>query len=62
MLLGIVNKILSFPIWIPLSNLTYDAYLLNPLIIHWLGLFKNYPMVFEIVNAVSFNSVLTLKL
>ncbi|XP_043475080.1 nose resistant to fluoxetine protein 6-like [Leptopilina heterotoma] len=31
---GIVNKILSFRGWIPLSRLTYCAYLLNPFIIN----------------------------
>lgn len=31
---GIANKILSFKGWVPLSRLTYCAYLLNPLIIN----------------------------
>ncbi|KAL7303579.1 hypothetical protein TKK_0003736 [Trichogramma kaykai] len=31
---GIVNKILCFKAWIPLSRLTYCAYLLNPLLIN----------------------------
>ncbi|XP_031840772.1 nose resistant to fluoxetine protein 6 [Nomia melanderi] len=47
---GIVNKILSFPIWIPLSRLTLGAYLLNPFLIHSLNLFNNYPHFFEILN------------
>ncbi|XP_044594751.1 nose resistant to fluoxetine protein 6-like isoform X2 [Cotesia glomerata] len=31
---GFINKLLSFKIWIPLSRLTYCAYLLNPLLIN----------------------------
>ncbi|XP_020299013.1 nose resistant to fluoxetine protein 6-like isoform X2 [Pseudomyrmex gracilis] len=31
---GIVNKLLSFRVWIPLSKLTYCAYLLHPFIIY----------------------------
>ena len=31
---GLVNKILSLRVWIPLSRLTYCAYLLNPFLIN----------------------------
>ncbi|XP_029676634.1 nose resistant to fluoxetine protein 6-like [Formica exsecta] len=31
---GIIKQVLSFKVWIPLSRLTYCAYLLNPFIIH----------------------------
>lgn len=31
---GIINKILTLNLWIPLSRLTYCAYLINPLIIN----------------------------
>lgn len=37
---GIVNQLLSFRGWIPLSRLTYCAYLLNPFIIQSIHLNK----------------------
>ena len=30
---GIVNDILSWPAWFPLSRLTYSAYLLHPVLL-----------------------------
>ncbi|KAL6448086.1 hypothetical protein ACFW04_000249 [Cataglyphis niger] len=35
---GIIGQVLSFKVWIPLSRLTYCAYLLNPFIIHSINL------------------------
>ncbi|CAG2066144.1 unnamed protein product [Timema podura] len=31
---GFINRILSFPGWVPLSRLTYCAYLLNPMLMN----------------------------
>ncbi|XP_011705429.1 PREDICTED: nose resistant to fluoxetine protein 6-like, partial [Wasmannia auropunctata] len=45
---GIVNKLLSFKVWIPLSRLTYCAYLLNPVIMRSICLYSETSIHFEI--------------
>ncbi|XP_014602889.1 PREDICTED: LOW QUALITY PROTEIN: nose resistant to fluoxetine protein 6-like [Polistes canadensis] len=37
---GILNRILSFKVWIPLSRLTYTVYLINPILITSIQLFS----------------------
>ncbi|KAL6255607.1 hypothetical protein P5V15_012855 [Pogonomyrmex californicus] len=44
---GIVNQLLSFKGWIPLSRLTYCAYLLNPIIIRSISLCSEAPVYFQ---------------
>ncbi|XP_011630660.1 nose resistant to fluoxetine protein 6-like [Pogonomyrmex barbatus] len=44
---GIVNQLLSFKGWIPLSRLTYCAYLLNPIIIRSINLCSEAPIYFQ---------------
>ncbi|KAL6253555.1 hypothetical protein P5V15_012740 [Pogonomyrmex californicus] len=44
---GIVNQLLSFKGWIPLSRLTYCAYLLNPIIIRSISLCSEAPIYFQ---------------
>lgn len=50
---GIVNQLLSFKGWIPLSRLTYCAYLLNPVIIRSICSYNETPLYFEFVHMVS---------
>jgi len=52
---GIVNQVLSFKGWIPLSRLTYCAYLLNPVIIQSVRLYSETPIHFELLSLVSTN-------
>ncbi|XP_076301563.1 nose resistant to fluoxetine protein 6-like isoform X1 [Lasioglossum baleicum] len=47
---GIVNKILSFKLWIPISRLTFGAYLLNPLIITSVNLYNYHPHYFDVLS------------
>ncbi|XP_033321739.2 nose resistant to fluoxetine protein 6 [Megalopta genalis] len=47
---GIVNKILSFKLFIPLSRLTFCAYLANPFIISSMNLNNKYPHYFDILS------------
>ncbi|XP_076653878.1 nose resistant to fluoxetine protein 6 [Halictus rubicundus] len=47
---GIVNKILSFKVWIPLGRLTFCAYLLNPMIITSINLYNNHPNYFDLMS------------
>ncbi|XP_024885390.1 nose resistant to fluoxetine protein 6-like [Temnothorax curvispinosus] len=44
---GIVNRLLSFKGWIPLSRLTYCAYLINPVIIQSIHLYSETSIHFE---------------
>ncbi|KAG5344702.1 NRF6 protein, partial [Acromyrmex charruanus] len=46
----IVKKLLSCKIWIPLSRLTYCAYLLNPFIIHSIRLHSETSTHFELLS------------
>ncbi|KAL0132835.1 hypothetical protein PUN28_000500 [Cardiocondyla obscurior] len=46
---GILNKLLSFKGWIPLSRLTYCAYLLNPIIIQSITLYSNNAIHYEVL-------------
>ncbi|KAL2718957.1 nose resistant to fluoxetine protein 6-like isoform X1 [Vespula squamosa] len=50
---GIANKILSFKGWIPLSRLTYSAYLLNPIIINSVYLHSETPVHVDFLPNVS---------
>ncbi|XP_076301815.1 nose resistant to fluoxetine protein 6-like [Lasioglossum baleicum] len=47
---GIVNQILSLKLWIPLSRLTFCAYLLHPLIISSMNLNSYYPQHFDLLT------------
>jgi len=51
--IGIVNEILSFKGWIPLSRLTYCAYLLNPFLIEFFHLYSEVSFHVEFVSMVS---------
>lgn len=52
---GVVNKILSFRGWIPLSRLTYCAYLLNPILIYAVYLYGETSMHINFLrNGVTF--------
>ncbi|XP_076301783.1 nose resistant to fluoxetine protein 6-like isoform X2 [Lasioglossum baleicum] len=48
---GIVNQILSFKLWIPLSRLTFSAYLIHPLVISTINLNNSYPQYFDLLTA-----------
>lgn len=48
---GVVNKILSYKVWIPLSRLTFCAYLLNPLLITSLNLYNHHETYFDIMQS-----------
>lgn len=50
---GVVNQLLSFKGWIPLSRLTYCAYLLNPVIIRSIGSYSETSVHFELIHMVS---------
>lgn len=50
---GIINKILSFKIWIPLSRLSYCAYLLNPIVINSLYVHADNAIHFDLIPFVS---------
>ncbi|XP_071629815.1 nose resistant to fluoxetine protein 6-like isoform X2 [Temnothorax longispinosus] len=52
---GIVNQLLSFKGWIPLSRLTYCAYLLNPVIIQSIHLYSETSIHFEPLTFVVMN-------
>lgn len=47
---GVVNKLLSMKMWIPLSRLTYCAYLLNPFLIISISLYSAYPTVVDVLT------------
>ncbi|XP_071564857.1 nose resistant to fluoxetine protein 6-like isoform X2 [Temnothorax nylanderi] len=49
---GIVNQLLSFKGWIPLSKLTYCAYLLNPIIIQAIHLYSETSIHFEFLSRI----------
>lgn len=53
MIAGIVCKFLSSDFFIPLSRLTYCAYLLNPLVILGICASRNYPAYIDYYNIVS---------
>ncbi|XP_015911602.2 nose resistant to fluoxetine protein 6 [Parasteatoda tepidariorum] len=48
----IVNGILSFDLWVPLSRLTYCAYLFHPLIMSWYFESQKIPLYFTHTNMV----------
>ncbi|XP_077275007.1 nose resistant to fluoxetine protein 6-like [Temnothorax americanus] len=50
---GIVNQVLSFKGWIPLSNLTYCAYLINPVIIQAIQLYSETSIHFEFLPRIT---------
>ena len=50
---GIVNKILSLDIFVPLGKLTYGAYLIHCIIIYLLYSSNNYSLFFYYTNTVS---------
>lgn len=52
---GVINKLLSLKIWIPLSRLSYCAYLLNPFIINSLYVHSETVVHFDLLPAVSMN-------
>ncbi|XP_018314240.1 nose resistant to fluoxetine protein 6-like [Mycetomoellerius zeteki] len=47
---GNVKKLLTFKVWIPLSRLTYCAYLLNPFIINSIRLHSETSAHLEILS------------
>ncbi|XP_043253992.1 nose resistant to fluoxetine protein 6-like [Colletes gigas] len=47
---GIINKVLSHPIWLPLSRMSYSIYLLNPLLIYTVYLSTSYPLFHDPVT------------
>ncbi|CAL7947882.1 unnamed protein product [Xylocopa violacea] len=47
---GIVNKILSLDVWVPLSRATYCIYLLNPFIILAIFKFSTYPIFSDVLT------------
>ncbi|KAI4499227.1 hypothetical protein M0802_005810 [Mischocyttarus mexicanus] len=49
---GIVKRILSLKIWVPLSRLTYAAYLLNPLIIVSINLLRETSVHFNSLESI----------
>ncbi|OAD61800.1 Nose resistant to fluoxetine protein 6 [Eufriesea mexicana] len=49
---GIVNKILSYSGWIPLSKLTYCTYLLNPIIVLSFYSFNNYTIFIDVLSSI----------
>lgn len=51
--IGIIKQVLSFKIWIPLSRLTYCAYLLNPFIIHAIRLHDESSVHVEFLSIVN---------
>lgn len=51
--IGIIKQVLSFKVWIPLSRLTYCAYLLNPFIIHAVRLHDESPVHLEFLSLVN---------
>ncbi|EGI62963.1 Nose resistant to fluoxetine protein 6 [Acromyrmex echinatior] len=55
----IVKKLLSCKIWIPLSRLTYCAYLLNPFIIHSIRSHSETSAHFELLSIVSTRTIKT---
>lgn len=56
---GIINKLLSLKVWIPLSRLSYCAYLLNPLLINSIYLQSESAIHIDFLPTVSFNYNLT---
>ncbi|XP_043488915.1 nose resistant to fluoxetine protein 6-like [Polistes fuscatus] len=46
---GIVNRILSWKVWIPLSRLTYAVYLINPILIISVNLYSETSTHFDIL-------------
>ena len=40
LLTGLVNRFLSWTVWIPLGRLTFGAYLLHPILMYWMILTK----------------------
>ncbi|KOC66018.1 Nose resistant to fluoxetine protein 6 [Habropoda laboriosa] len=59
---GVVNKFLSLRMWIPLSRLTYCAYLLNPFLIISMSLFSNYVTFIDVLaTGTVFLGVLTVS-
>lgn len=50
---GVVHQFLSFKGWVPLSRLSYGAYLLNPIIIHAFRQLSEKPVYFEFISLVS---------
>lgn len=57
MLLGIINKFLSLPFWVPLSKITYTVYLLNPVLIHTIFLLSDYTIFIDVAPIVSCNDI-----
>lgn len=53
MIAGIVYKILSSDFFVPLSRLTYCAYLVNPLVILGICASRNFPSYIDYYNVVS---------
>ncbi|XP_015175156.1 PREDICTED: nose resistant to fluoxetine protein 6 isoform X2 [Polistes dominula] len=52
---GILNRILSFKVWIPLSRLTYIVYLINPILITSIQSFSETPSHIDFLqNGLSF--------
>ncbi|KAI4474738.1 hypothetical protein M0804_014695 [Polistes exclamans] len=49
---GIVNRILSWKIWIPLSRLTYAAFLLNPFLLSSVNFFNETSVHFDVLTSV----------
>ncbi|XP_036144092.1 nose resistant to fluoxetine protein 6 [Monomorium pharaonis] len=47
---GIINKLLSFQIWIPLSRLNYCAYLIHPIIIRSIRYYSETSIHFEFMS------------
>ncbi|XP_043488913.1 nose resistant to fluoxetine protein 6-like [Polistes fuscatus] len=46
---GIVNRILSWKVWIPLSRLTYAVYMINPILIISVNLYSETSLHFELL-------------
>ncbi|XP_036144154.1 nose resistant to fluoxetine protein 6-like [Monomorium pharaonis] len=49
---GIVNKLLSLKIWIPLSRLTYCAYLIHPIVIRSIRYYSETSIHFEVLSCI----------
>lgn len=51
--LGFIGKILSLKLWIPLSKMTYCAYLINPLITITIAMISETTTHLDIIPSVS---------
>ncbi|XP_036138225.1 nose resistant to fluoxetine protein 6 [Monomorium pharaonis] len=52
---GIVNKLLTLKVWIPLSRLTYCAYLIHPVVIRSIRYYSETSIYFEFLSFVVLN-------